>query len=418
LLFGFLGVFAKRDFRPGFIISKNGDTLRGFILYKSVNASNICSFRQELKGPVTEYTPMDILAYRFDDGRYYIPKEITLEDVRKWVFVEFLIKGKANIYFMKDRNDHYFIEKDDGRIVELTEKEKIITEKDGKTFVKPEQYSGKLKSVLSDCPDIYTEIDRMNLNHSSLIRLAKDYHTRVCTTEECIVFERKKRPPRLRIGFYGGYTLSTIKFGATKIGKNASGDTEVIEVGKLVSGYTSGGLLGCRFEIENIFSSNEHSSIIMNVEIQRFSNYNLTEVGANEQLTYNGQIYIMSAVDASYYQHSLDVNLKAVAIKLPLMYNHTFLSGMVRPYVGAGVLNMFIISQNKEFNLDRFTAEFGKSIPAYHIGFIGSAGFKVVISNNHFFFFDLGYEYTQTTNVWPDLRFINSQFEAKLGFSL
>ncbi|MEI7526575.1 MAG: hypothetical protein WCJ95_19670 [Mariniphaga sp.] len=409
-------VHAQRDFRPGYLVNLNNDTIKGYLLYKAVNTSSVCVFKTTLNDLQIDYTPADILEFRFDNGKYYITKEVPLEIGKKLVFVEFLIKGKANVYYMRDGADHYFIEKENGRMVELTESKKVFYDENGAEFVKPEQYSGKLKSVLSDCPEIYPVIDRTNLNHSSLIKLAKDYHYKVCKTEDCIVFERKKSPLRLHAGLYAGYTLNTIKFGG-RLTTSHSANYPTTYGNQLVSNYVSGFLLGFRFEFENIFSSFEHASLLFDVAVQNYTKYHLTETGDYDLITYNGKEYILSRFPVSGRQTSLDVNINTWAIKVPLMLNYTFLKGKARPYVNAGFLNMFLISQNKDFNVDRFTAEYGKSIPTYHFGFTGAAGVKMVFKNKHYLFFDLSYEYSQSANVWPDLRFVCNQFGFKGGFS-
>jgi hypothetical protein len=419
ILFLFLVIIAypQRDFRPGYVISNNHDTIRGYLLYKAANTSTVCSFKKAIDVKQTDYDPSDILAFRFNDGKYYISKEAPVENGNKLVFLEFLIKGKANVYYMRDGTDHYFIEKENGRIIELTEQEKTLTDENGTEYVKPGQYTGKLKSVLSDCPAIFPEVDQVHLNHSSLIRLAKDYHVKVCKDEQCIVFERNKKPVHVRFGVYGGVAINNVKFGGRLTRVNTSGG--IIQYGdQLVSDWKPGGMLGCRLEFENLLSSFEHASLMVDFAIQGFSKYLLTETGEFDFIRFNGEDYRLSKAASFPYQTSLEVDLKTYALKIPLLFNYTFLKGKIRPYVNAGVMNMFIISQNDNFELYRFTEEYGKSIPTYHIGFIGSAGARIVFKDNHFLFFDVGYQFSQSTNVWPELRFINNQLEFKVGFSL
>jgi hypothetical protein len=184
IILGLMLLFAdiacsQRDFRPGYVIMQNHDTVTGLVLYKAVKTSTVCSFKPGPDDQQVDYTPQDIRGFRFDDGKYYISREVSLADGKKLVFLEFLIRGKANIYYMRDGTDHYFIEKENGPVIELTEEDKIISGENGVDYVKPEQYTGKIKSILADCPELYPEIDRASLSHSSLTRLAKDYHNKV-----------------------------------------------------------------------------------------------------------------------------------------------------------------------------------------------------------------------------------------------
>jgi hypothetical protein len=108
---------AQNNFTPGYIISNTNDTIRGYI-QQFTSGSTICNFKKSTEGPAIAYTPVDISAYRFDDnGKFFVSKEAPLESGNKILFLEFLIKGKASIYFMRDNMEHYFIE---------TEKDELI----------------------------------------------------------------------------------------------------------------------------------------------------------------------------------------------------------------------------------------------------------------------------------------------------
>ncbi len=82
---------------------------------------------------------------------------------------------------MKDESEHYYIETDKQQLIELSEPEEYFTTNDG-IFVKRKKYKGNLLATLSDCPEVYSEIRQMDLGHSSLIKLAKRYHQKMCTS--------------------------------------------------------------------------------------------------------------------------------------------------------------------------------------------------------------------------------------------
>jgi hypothetical protein len=86
---GFL--YAQNDFNPGYVITIKGDTLFGKIDYRGdLYMKSICRF-MTAENTINEYTPHDILAYRFIDSKYYISREVD----GKSVFLEYLIKGKS-----------------------------------------------------------------------------------------------------------------------------------------------------------------------------------------------------------------------------------------------------------------------------------------------------------------------------------
>jgi hypothetical protein len=66
---------------------------------------------------------MILLAFRFLDSKYYVTKEIN----NKKSFLEYLIKGKINIYYMRDeKGDHYYLDKENVELTEIPYEEKII----------------------------------------------------------------------------------------------------------------------------------------------------------------------------------------------------------------------------------------------------------------------------------------------------
>jgi len=409
-------LFGQRDFRPGYIITLKNDTIPGLVLYAAVKTSNLCTFKKQADSVLSKYSPSEIAGFRFNEGKFFISKKVTLEDGEKMVFLEFLIKGKANIYYMRDGTDHYFVENEAGLLLQLTEPERVVAGDNGMDYVKPEQYPGRLKLAMSDCPELFPEIDRTSLNHSSLVKLARDYHVKVCTTEQCVEFERKRPTLHVRFGMYGGLSVNRVKFGANPTTKTV-GDQEVVEGNQLVSDYRPGGLVGVRVEFENILNTFEHASILIDVAVQGFYRYNLKERGQYDQIIYEGIDYRLINHTSPFYLTNLDVNLKTYLLQVPLKINYTFLKGTWRPFINAGLMNYFLISQNTALEVTRFTKEFNQSIPFYHIGFTGSLGTRMMLPGDHFIFIETGYTFTQTTNVWPDLRFISSLFDFKAGFS-
>ncbi len=180
---------AQTDFRPGYIIKIPNDTIYGEIDSRGdLLMSKICKFKDTEK-ILYKYLPKDILAYRFMDSKYYISKIIK----GKGVFLEYLIKGKVNIYYMRDDNgDHYFIEKENMELIELPYKEKYKFIGDKEVFYKSKKHIGFLNLYMQDADNLKKRIERIEKpEHQSLIKLAEDYHNIVCKDEQCIVYEKK-----------------------------------------------------------------------------------------------------------------------------------------------------------------------------------------------------------------------------------
>lgn len=94
MFFSSVTLYAQTDFRSGYIIKNQGDTLYGLIDYRSdLKMSLTCKFKND-NNEIIEYTPSDILAFRIINSTFYISRII---NDRKSI-LEFLINGKVNIY--------------------------------------------------------------------------------------------------------------------------------------------------------------------------------------------------------------------------------------------------------------------------------------------------------------------------------
>ena len=91
-LFSISWLYAQPDYRPGYIIANSNDTLYGKIAYRGdMRMRKICKFKTD-GNEIVKYTPYDIVAYRFEEGKYFVSREVS----DKKVFLEYLLKGQVN----------------------------------------------------------------------------------------------------------------------------------------------------------------------------------------------------------------------------------------------------------------------------------------------------------------------------------
>ena len=212
-LFLLIEVGAQSDYRVGYIITNEQDTIYGWIDYRGdIRNAKTCSFKEAMTDQTIDYFPSDIAAYRYIDSKFYISKNIGGIDAPKQVFLEYLVNGLAKLYYYRDTdmNDYYYIEKDD-QLYELKKDEREVLI-DGTTKIRStKSYVGVLKATLNVW-EMNNEIDKANLEHSSLINIVKNYHDYVCTDgSECIIYEKKKSVKMLRFAPVVGVDISTIK---------------------------------------------------------------------------------------------------------------------------------------------------------------------------------------------------------------
>jgi hypothetical protein len=199
---------AQNEYRQGYIITLQYDTLHGFIQNNDYGKnSKICEFKQDSDDQTVTYKPFDIIAYQFDNGKYYFSKTIFIDGNREDVFLEYLIKGKLNIYYQRrEKGDYYFAEKENDSLLLLTYdnvyydynwEERKYEPVAGKTNLKYREstkYMGILKYLMADYPQLTSEIEHTELNRKSLINLAQDYHYLVCNDEDCVIYEKQVKP--------------------------------------------------------------------------------------------------------------------------------------------------------------------------------------------------------------------------------
>ncbi|NMM50839.1 hypothetical protein [Marinigracilibium pacificum] len=204
LLFSIGILNAQTDFKPGYIILNSGDTLHGEIDYRGdLLMSSVCKFKTN-GNSISTYDPSDIAAFRFINSKYYISKEI---NSRK-VFLEFLIKGEVNIYYMRDDDgDHYFIEKEGIKLSEIPYEEKIMYVDGKKVLYESTTHKGLLFYFMRDVPEFNSRIQTIEKpEHHSLIRLAEDYHNAVCEDRKCIIYEKKLPIIKISLAPFMGVT--------------------------------------------------------------------------------------------------------------------------------------------------------------------------------------------------------------------
>lgn len=182
-------VKSQRNFKPGYIISNNNDTIWGEIDSRvDLLMSQRCNFRSENK-EITTFYPGSIKGYRFIDGKYFVSQNID----GNLLFVEYLIKGTISIYYVNDiSGERYYISKNDSTLTEIPYFEEVKEIDNKKVKYVSNRYKGILNYYMGDAPDLYSRISKLNKpDHSNLINLAENYHKTVCKDEDCIIYEKK-----------------------------------------------------------------------------------------------------------------------------------------------------------------------------------------------------------------------------------
>jgi hypothetical protein len=191
LIISFLAFSQYTNFRKGYIISLENDTVSGLIDFKLDEENmHFLNFQAEGETNARQYFPGEITGYRLiDDGKFYVSKEIEIRKNQfRTVFVEFLVQGVKNLYFYtEDDIEYYLIDDESGELIVLSKKpDEIINNR----IVEDTKYRGILKYIFREYENIHKKTDVAIFHRKEMINLTKDYHEKVCKDgSSCIVFE-------------------------------------------------------------------------------------------------------------------------------------------------------------------------------------------------------------------------------------
>jgi len=191
--------FGQSDFRPGYIIKNQNDTVYGEIAYQcDLFMSSSCHFKDS-NNIIVDYSPNDIVAYRFIDNKYFISREVNY----KKVFLECLVKGEVSFYYMRDEDgDHYYIEKEGEKFAEIPYSKGFDNDLYQSKY---KRHTGLLTYYMQDAPELKSEIQSLERpEQRNLIKLAEDYHNAVCNGRQCIIYEKKQLPFKVNIEVISG----------------------------------------------------------------------------------------------------------------------------------------------------------------------------------------------------------------------
>lgn len=391
-------IFAQRDFRSGYIITITNDTIPGTILFNDLRIYFSCTFKNEFN-QIETFQPFEINGFGFNEGKFFISKKVPTNKGEKNYFVEFLIKGKANIYFYRDDNQHYLFENNESKIIELTQEDIILERQDGSFYIRPNNYKNKLKLLLNDCPDIYNEIDNLVLDHKNLISFAKDYHNYTCDSEKCIIFEREPTPPFVKFGPLAGLAINSLRFGST-----------------LSTNYSYSQFIGIRIQIKNLFHWVEHTSILSDITINRLTSYTFTSNGLCDVIQYGNDSYRLNHPSIDKISSTPQLNIDPILLKLPIIIEHSTSSKRIGLIYGIGLTNNIVLKYNEIFEIQTYEYYLNKSIPTYQAGIILEGGLNYTFPKKHNIFLKVNLELSESMNVNQALRMQNKTISFCTGY--
>ena len=196
-LIAFQLAFAQQDFRNGFIVTSQHDTIFLQIDYRS-QAKNYESCRTKDGSGIKEYGPEDLLGYGFVDDKYF------KSGIVEGSFVEVLVLGELSLY---RHVGSYYAKKDDN-LYHL--EEKIVKIGDGSTRrVRTDtRWKGLLGFMISDCITGQEVLRKLRFDERRITNLVIQYNT--CRPSPFTVYKASKPWTKAEAGIVLGMTRSTL----------------------------------------------------------------------------------------------------------------------------------------------------------------------------------------------------------------
>jgi len=359
--------FGQKDLENGYIIKNDGTQIHGLIdIQSNVQNSKSCLFQNTEQGTLESFSADDITGYK-TNSKYYISQDVLIDSVKHRVFLEYLVDGIVDLYYLRDAISEYFFIEKDGKLVELQNIEiSVLIEGDGmehndKMYVKnSNQYKGVLNFLFSDGTGLTKKISQTTFNYRSLINITKDYHNAVCTEYECIDFTRssvQKLIIEVSAGLY--YSEMCLKTSKSSQYNLRPGLTAQLRFVPLKSNTNWIFLIGLSY------SAND------------FHGY------------FKNDLYYFSSKD------TFDLSEKYSIIRLPLNVQYEFGSKKVQPFVSLGYSGCLYVGADYaaygHLN-ERNYVELGR-IKKFQHGFTGGAGIKFNLKYSRYLFLKAHYEY-------------------------
>jgi hypothetical protein len=311
-----LPVLAQSDFRPGYVVMPQGDTLQGQVSYRpDVVSGRTIGFKKNGQTETAAYTADNISGYGFAGDRNYRTRVLDHADTlaAEYVFMQELVRGTMSLYMYKST---FFVEKNDN------------PDKLHKLYITNEEYYNKdkalarrqvnhhvttLNTLMQDCIAIFPKVERVKLAEKNMVELVQEYNQ--CVSSEQTTFKSDKPWIALRPGFVGAMSHTSLNF-------SAKDETYLhLEHAEFnTNTYPSFGIA----LLVNSPRINERTSLLL--EGRYFQN----SFQADPSYMWFG----------SYYDNEVEIDLSAVKITSALRYDFT--GKTLQPFINAGAfLNLF-----------------------------------------------------------------------------
>jgi hypothetical protein len=323
---------AQADFRPGYIVSLTGDTLRGELTYSGAQRSAlVCRFRPAPTAPATSYNAGQLRGYGFPGNKVYEARALSRPDSSGYVlpprpvFLEVLTAGPVTLYYyqnLKAQEQFYVATSASGPVQELVHTSEVVSASVNNYYRENNRFRGTLAEVFAACPSVQQSVASLPFKLSALVAIVQRYNRCVqpATTSAPVAEAAAvaRRRGRLTAGLLLGGQLS----------QQVLQDDDSPVAGTITGSIAPAGGLGLQLSLPAL---NDRLALRLEAlyEWQKYDGI----IGNNTFYTYNDA---QVRVGASY-------------LRVPLLLRYIFPTRRVQPFLQAGLAYNRLLSHEQEY---------------------------------------------------------------------
>lgn len=201
----------NKEWKTGYIITNNNDTIYGLLAYRNgVSDWETCIYKKTESDAVQIFTPSQIKEYSYSEGLRYESIELNVKSKKDLYFAECLLKGKMSLYYLIINNEdpfksYYSVDSETKRIINIPV---IDTETN---YLTKTRIKNRLKTIFNFNPELNKEIDNHMLNRDNLTYLFKKYNDITCSDNVCVTYNEPRRSKKMYLTPFTGFVTTFSK---------------------------------------------------------------------------------------------------------------------------------------------------------------------------------------------------------------
>ena len=192
---------AQSSFLPGYYITSQSDTVKGYIEYRGESRnSRICIFRSDMNTPQEEFTPDKIAGYNIQNKIIYRSLRYVEKGNEKISFFRIIITGKVGL--ARKGSGVYFYKSAENKIYNSAGQEGNKLSNDQKIRL--------LNQLMSDCKRIQTLTSNQTTSVNNLKKIFIDYYN--CVDQAYFILPKIKLNPRVSPEIQASLVMTKLSF--------------------------------------------------------------------------------------------------------------------------------------------------------------------------------------------------------------